>query len=69
MGQSARNGRNDFLKFGGDVIVQSLTDMFTTIADVEIIPDDWRKGTVKPLHTYMVLSLTLITIEESRYTI
>jgi hypothetical protein len=42
---------NDFLKYGGDSMVRSLTELFfTAISDIELIPDDWQKGIVKPLH-------------------
>ena len=33
---------NEFLK--------SLSDLFTCISDFEMIPDDWCKGIIKPLH-------------------
>jgi hypothetical protein len=29
---------NDFLKFGGDIMIRSLVDMFTAISDIEVIP-------------------------------
>ncbi len=41
---------NEFLKYGGDIMIKSLTDLFTAIADIEVIPDDWHKGIIKPLH-------------------
>jgi hypothetical protein len=31
-------------------MVSSLTELFTAISDIELIPDDWQKGIVKPLH-------------------
>ena len=31
---------NDFLKYGGDSMVSSLTEPFTAISDIELIPDD-----------------------------
>jgi hypothetical protein len=42
---------NDFLKYGGDSMTSSLTELFTAISDIEPIPDDWQTGIVKPLHT------------------
>ena len=41
---------NDFLKFGGDIMIRSLVDMFTAISDIEVIPDDWHSGIIRPLH-------------------
>jgi hypothetical protein len=41
---------NDFLKCGGDSMVHSLTELFTGISYIELIPDDWQKGIVKPLY-------------------
>ena len=29
---------NDFLKFGGNIMIRSLVDMFTAISDIEVIP-------------------------------
>jgi hypothetical protein len=40
---------NDFLKFGGDIMIRSLVDMFTAISDIEVIPDDWHSGIIRPL--------------------
>jgi hypothetical protein len=31
-------------------MVHSLTELFTGISYIELIPDDWQKGIVKPLH-------------------
>jgi hypothetical protein len=41
---------NDFLKFGGDIMIRSLVDMFTAISDIEVIPDDWHIDIIRPLH-------------------
>ena len=41
---------NDFLKFGGNIMIRSLVDMFTAISDIEVIPDDWHSGIIRPLH-------------------
>jgi hypothetical protein len=41
---------NEFLKYGGDIIIKSLSDLFTCISDFEMIPDGWCKGIIKPLH-------------------
>ena len=41
---------NVFLKFGGDIMIRSLVDMFTAISDIEVIPDDWHSGIIRPLH-------------------
>ena len=41
---------NNFLKFGGDIMIRSLVDMFTAISDIEVIPDDWHIGIIRPLH-------------------
>ncbi|VDI49574.1 Hypothetical predicted protein [Mytilus galloprovincialis] len=40
---------NEFLKFGGDALVDSLVDLFTTITDLEAVPDDWQNGIIKRL--------------------
>ena len=31
---------NEFLKYGGDIMIKSLSDLFTCISDFEMIPDD-----------------------------
>jgi len=31
---------NDLLKYGGDSMVSSLTELCTAISDIELIPDD-----------------------------
>jgi hypothetical protein len=31
-------------------MIKSLSDLFTCISDFEMIPDDWCKGIIKPLH-------------------
>ena len=41
---------NYFLKYGGDSMVSYLTEPFTAISDIELLPEDWQKGIVKPLH-------------------
>jgi hypothetical protein len=32
---------NEFLKFGGDIMITSLTNLFITISDIEQTPSDW----------------------------
>ena len=58
---------NEFLKFGGELLVNSLVDLFTVISDLETIPDEWGKGIIKSLHksgtdfyidNYKVITLT-----------
>ena len=41
---------NEFLKYGGNCIVNTLTDLFTFFSDKEILPDEWRQGLIKPIH-------------------
>ena len=41
---------NEFLKFGGNVMVKSLTDLFVAVNDLETIPHDWQKGIIVPLY-------------------
>jgi hypothetical protein len=41
---------NEFLKYGGDIMIKSLSDLFTCISGFEMMPDDWCKGIIKPLH-------------------
>ena len=31
-------------------MIRSLVDMFTAISDIEVIPDDWHSGIIRPLH-------------------
>lgn len=40
----------EFLKYGGDVMVRSLSDLFTVVSDLECIPREWQKGLIKPIH-------------------
>ena len=40
----------EFLNNGGDIMIKSLSGLFTCISDFEMIPDDWCKGIIKPLH-------------------
>ena len=37
---------NEFLKFGGDIMITSLTNLFITISDLEQTPSDWQKGII-----------------------
>ncbi|VDI39304.1 Hypothetical predicted protein [Mytilus galloprovincialis] len=37
---------NEFLKFGGDALVDSL---FAIITELEAVPDDWQNGIIKLL--------------------
>lgn len=41
---------NEFLKFGGDTIVNTLIDLFVAICDLESIPSEWQKGIIIPIH-------------------
>ena len=41
---------NDFLKYGGDAMIRSLSDLFTFISDCEQIPNEWQRGIIIPLH-------------------
>ena len=41
---------NEFLKYGGNTLLNSLLDLFTKITDLEKIPEDWHKGIIKPIH-------------------
>ncbi|VDH99015.1 Hypothetical predicted protein [Mytilus galloprovincialis] len=41
---------NEFLKYGGDILLNSLVHIFTKITDLEIIPDEWHKGIIIPIH-------------------
>ena len=41
---------NEFLKYGGSTLLNSLLDLFTKITDLEKIPEDWHKGIIKPIH-------------------
>ena len=39
----------EFLKYGGSVIHRALLDLFTKIKLLEVIPEQWYEGIVKPL--------------------
>ena len=41
---------NEFLKHGGNTLLNSLLDLFTKITDLEKLPEDWHKGIIKPFH-------------------
>ena len=41
---------NEFLKFDGDVMITSLTNLFITISDLEQTPSYWQKGIIIPIH-------------------
>jgi hypothetical protein len=41
---------NEFLKYGGNTLLNSLLDLFTKITDLEKLPEDWHKGIIKPFH-------------------
>ena len=41
---------NEFLKFGGDIILTFLIDLFLSVTDLEKIPLDWQKGIIIPVH-------------------
>ena len=41
---------NEFLKYGGNSLLNSLLDLFTKINYPEKIPDDRHKGIIKPIH-------------------
>ena len=41
---------NEFLKYVGNTLLNSLLDLFTKITDFEKIPEDWPKGIIKPIH-------------------
>jgi hypothetical protein len=62
---------NEFLKHGGNTLLNSLLDLFTKITDLEKLPEDWHKGIIKPFHkggsmydldNYRGITLTLNTI-------
>jgi hypothetical protein len=37
---------NEFLKFGGDIMITSLTNLFITVSDLEQTTSDWQKGII-----------------------
>ena len=41
---------NEFLKNGGEAMLNSLVDLFMIVSDLEIIPSEWKNGIIKPLH-------------------
>jgi hypothetical protein len=41
---------NEFLKYGGDIMMSSLADLIIAVTDLEIIPLDWQKGIIVPIH-------------------
>ncbi len=40
---------NEFLKYGGNAIVDTLVKLFTLITDIEVVPNEWHEGIIKPL--------------------
>ena len=43
---------NEFLKFGGDIMINSLTNLFLTINDLEQTLSDWQKGIIIPIDKF-----------------
>jgi hypothetical protein len=41
---------SEFLKNGGEAMLNSLADLLTVVSDLEIIPSEWKNGIIKPLH-------------------
>jgi hypothetical protein len=41
---------NEFLKNGGEAMLNSLVDLFTVVSDLKIIPSEWKNGIIKHLH-------------------
>ena len=41
---------NKFLKYGDDIMMSSLADLIIAVTDLEIIPLDWQKGIIVPIH-------------------
>jgi hypothetical protein len=41
---------NEFLKYGGDIMISSLVDLFITVTDLETIPLDWQRGIIVHIH-------------------
>ena len=41
---------NEFLKYGGDAIVDSLLALFTKVKILETLPNEWKNGLLRPLH-------------------
>ncbi|XP_071959459.1 uncharacterized protein [Antedon mediterranea] len=41
---------NELLKFGGDKLIQSLSQLFNRLLELQTIPDEWNKGIIIPVH-------------------
>ena len=41
---------NEFLKYGGDIMISSLADLFIAVTDLETIPLDWQRGIIVPIY-------------------
>jgi hypothetical protein len=41
---------NEFLKYGGDIMISSLADLFIAVTELESIPLDWQKGIIVPIY-------------------
>jgi hypothetical protein len=41
---------NDLMKYGGDIMMSSLADLFIAVTDLETIPLAWQKGIIVPIH-------------------
>jgi hypothetical protein len=38
------------MKYGGDIMMSSLADLFIAVTDLETIPLAWQKGIIVPIH-------------------
>jgi hypothetical protein len=54
---------NECLKFGGDIIINSLTILFITINDLEQTPSDWQKGIILPIDKFASIYLGTYTVQ------
>jgi hypothetical protein len=41
---------NEFLKYGGDIMMSSLAVLLIAVTDLETIPLDWQKGIIVSIH-------------------
>ena len=41
---------HELLKYGGDIIISSLVNLFIAVPDLETIPLDWQRGIIVPIH-------------------
>ena len=42
--------KNEFIKHGGDAMVDALEGLFNMLWDQEVVPDEWLDASITPIH-------------------